>query len=138
MSYGMADVLQAAVYQTLIADLTLDGIVSGAIYDEVPSGTVPTTYVTLGTEMALDRSDATGDGAEHRFTVSVVSGASGFSLAKQAAAAVSDALHRADLSLSRGQLIFLNFDRAKAKRDTANSLRRIDLSFRARVEDDQL
>lgn len=133
MSYGGSAALQAAVYGRLIGDADLSALVGGAIYDAPPAGTLPALYVTLGPEDVRDRSDATSGGAWHRFTVSVISDAAGFAAAKEAAAAVSDALTDAELSLDRGHLTGLHFNRARARRDGA--LRRIDLSFRARLSD---
>ena len=72
----------------------------------------------------------------HRFAVSVVTERAGFGGAKTVAAAVSDALVNADLSLGRGRLVGLWFERAVARRaGKAGRVRRIDLRFRARVED---
>ncbi|WP_343079349.1 DUF3168 domain-containing protein [Ostreiculturibacter nitratireducens] len=135
MSYGVAAALQAAVYQRLMASSALDALVGSAIYDAVPPGTVTGTYVSLGPEDARDRSDKTGQGAEHDFTVSVVTDAAGFQTAKAVAAAVSDALVDATLILSRGRLVGLWFLRARARRVEDGDVRRIDLSFRARVEE---
>ena len=55
---------------------------------------------------------------------------------KAAAAAVSDALVDADLPLTRGHLVSLRFLRAQAARKGPGDTRQIDLTFRARVEDD--
>ncbi|MEL6645110.1 MAG: DUF3168 domain-containing protein [Pseudomonadota bacterium] len=136
MSYGMAAALQAAVYQALVGDAVLSGIVGDAVYDVVPSGPVPGTYVSLGPEDVRDRSDVTGGAAEHRFTVSVVTDAAGFQTAKAAAAAVSDVLVDAALVLERGRLVGLAFEKARARRVQSGDVRRIDMTFRARVEDD--
>ncbi len=135
MSYGVSVALQAAVYQHLLADPSLVALVGSAIYDEVPNGTIPATYVSLGPEVALGRSDGSSAGAEHRFVVSVVSDVAGFATAKGVAIAVSDALDAAELSLARGALVSLRFDRAEASREEAANLRRIDLRFVARVDD---
>ena len=136
MSYGMAAALQGAVYQHLLADTGVSALVGAAIYDALPSGELPQTYVTLGPEDVRDRSDRSGDGAVHRFTVSVVTESAGFGAAKAVAAAIDDALLDADLSLSRGRLVGLWFERAAARRTgKAGRVRRIDLRFRARVED---
>jgi hypothetical protein len=135
MSYAASEALQAAVYQQLSADAGLTALVGAAIYDAMPSGTVPPLYVTLGPEDVRDRSDSTAGGAWHRFTVSVISEAAGFASAKLAAAAVSGALVGADLTLSAGHLVALNFDRARARRESGGQLRRIDLTFRARIDD---
>ncbi|KAJ56579.1 gene transfer agent protein [Actibacterium mucosum KCTC 23349] len=135
MSYGSAAALQAAVYQHLVADAPLDALVSGAIYDAVPGGTLPELYVSIGPEDVRDRSDATGGGALHVFTISVVENGAGFARAKAVSAAVSDALVDASLTLTRGTLVFLRFDRARARRVQSGQSRRIDLSFRAMIDD---
>lgn len=136
MSYGMAEALQSAVYQHLLADAQVGGAVGGAIYDAIPAGDLPQTYVSLGPEEVRDRSDKTSVGALHRFTVSVVTEAAGFGGAKAVAAAITDVLVDADLVLSRGRLVGLWFERASARRSgKAGRVRRIDLRFRARVED---
>ena len=135
MSYGVAAALQAAVYQRLMADTALDALVGDAIYDAVPPGTVTGTYVSLGPEDAKDASDQVGRGASHDFVVSVVTDQAGFQTAKAAAAAVSDALTGAALVLARGRLVGLWFVKARARRVEEADVRRIDLTFRARVED---
>jgi len=135
MSYGVAAALQAAVYQLLIADTAVTNLVGGNIFDDVPPGALPDTYVSLGLEDVRDRSDKSGRGAVHFLTISVVSDAAGFQTAKTIAAAVNDALLGGTLSLTRGSLVYLNFERARARRIGPSDTRRIDLRFRARVED---
>ncbi|MDF0600940.1 DUF3168 domain-containing protein [Psychromarinibacter sp. C21-152] len=136
MSYGVASALQAAVYQHLQADAALAALVGDAIFDAAPAGEVPALYVALGPEDVRAAGDATGAGARHDFTVSVVSGAAGFHAAKAAAAAVSDALVDAGLTLARGRLVRLGFLKARARRAENGTQRQIDLRFRARVEAD--
>jgi hypothetical protein len=136
VSYGVAAALQAAVYQLLAGDAGLAALVGAAVFDVVPAGPVPGTYVSLGPEDVRDRSDKTGRGAEHRFTVSVVTDAAGFQTAKAAAGAASDALLGAGLTLSRGRVVAIEFLAARARRVRAGDVRRIDMTFRARVEDD--
>lgn len=136
MSYAFANALQAAVYQQLRSDAVVSSLIGDAIYDALPVGNVPSLYVTLGPETVRDKSDSSGAGAEHRFIVSVVTDETGFGAAKGVAAAVGDALIDVDLPLSRGRLVGLWFDRATARRTgKAGRVRRIDLRFRARVED---
>ena len=134
MSYAVGAALQAAIYQCLQDDPVLDGLVGDAIYDAVPPGTTTGTYVNLGPEDARDASDKTGDGAIHDFVVSVITDEAGFQTAKAVASAISDALSGAALALARGQLVGLWFLRAKARRVETGEARRIDLTFRARVE----
>ena len=135
MSYGVTSALQAAVYGVLSADAGLQALVGGNVFDAPPGGALPGTYVLLGEEDARGRGDGSAGGAVHDFTVSVVSDAAGFSDAKAVAVAVSDALLGAPLLLARGRVIDLVFRRARARRGASPALRRIDLGFRAWVED---
>ena len=133
MSYGMSAALQQAVYGALVANGPVNSLSGGAIYDALPSGPVPSLYVSLGPERARDRSDQTGNGALHEFPVTVVSDTAGFTGAKALAAAVSDALVDADLTLSRGRLVGLWFVRARAR--IVDTRREVEVWFRARVDD---
>ena len=134
MSYGAAAALQAAVYQALTSDAAIAALVGSDIYDAAPPGTPPGTYISLGGEEVLARNDGTGTGALFRFTVSVITDAAGFAGAKEIGGAISDVLHEAPLSLIRGRLVSLNFERARARRVGTGDQRRIDLRFAARVE----
>ncbi|NBD28508.1 MAG: DUF3168 domain-containing protein [Alphaproteobacteria bacterium] len=136
MSYAVSTALQTAVFQALSDDADVTALVGTDIYDALPAGTVPSLYIALGPERASDASDQTGHGARHDFTVSVVTDSAGFASAKAVAAAVSDALVDAPLTLTRGRLVSLRFRRAKAVRVSPGDERRIDLTFRARVDDD--
>jgi len=131
MSYAAAAALQAAIFSALSAAPALVGI---SIVDAMPPGTVAGTFVLIGPEVAVDQSDGSGAGAEHRLLISVISDASGFMTAKTVAAAVSEALLAGGITLAAGHLVSINFLRAVARRLDAGTVRRIDLSFRARVE----
>lgn len=130
MSYAAAPALQQAVYQHLTAWPALAGV---AIHDAVPPNATG-TFVLIGPEEARDQSDKTGAGAEHQMVISVITDATGFLSIKTIAAEISDALINAALTLSQGQLISLSFLRASARRIEEGVTRRIDLSFRARVQ----
>lgn len=132
MSYGTAAALQAAIYARLVAFPALSGV---SVVDAMPLGGGAGTFVLIGPEEVSDQSDKTGAGAEHRLVVSVISDAAGFQAAKEVAVAVSDALDEAPLTLARGRLVGMQFLRASARRLEEGGIRRIDLSFRARVED---
>jgi hypothetical protein len=134
MSYASAAALQAAIYQQLRGSQALEALVGDAVYDAVPPGQLSGTFVSMGPEEVRDASDVTGGGAEHDFTISVVSDIAGFQTAKAVAAVVSDALIDAPLVLARGRLVGLWFLRARARRGQSGDQRRIDLTFRARVE----
>lgn len=135
MTYAIGESLQMAVYSCLSTDPTLDALVNGAVFDAVPNAP-PDLFVALGPEQAVDRSDKTGNGARHDLQISVVTTRDGYLAAKTAAALVSDALLSSTLLMSRGRVVSMRFLRAKARRDEGEGTRRIDLWFRARVDDD--
>jgi hypothetical protein len=134
MTYALAAALQQAVFQHLSADPAVTASLGSELFDALPSGTLPQIYAVLGGEEVLDRSDFTGKGARHRFTVSVFTRAAGFVAAKEAAAAICDALIGAPLLLSRGRLVGLWFERGSARR-LDDGRRSITLLFVARLED---
>jgi hypothetical protein len=131
MSYAGAAALQSAIFQRLTAATPLAGV---PIHDALPPGGGTGTFVLIGPEEVRDASDKSGLGAEHRFTVSVISDGSGFQAAKTVAVAVSDALVGATLVLTRGRLVHLLFQRARASRIDEGEVRRVDLTFIARLE----
>ncbi len=134
MSYAVSASLQAAVYAALQADSALNALVGDDIFDALPLGALPAIYVSLGPETVREAADGDGGGAWHDFIVSVVTDNAGFQGAKDAAGAISDVLDGAALTLSRGRLVGLWFRKARADRRSGGA-RRIDLTFRARVED---
>lgn len=136
MSYAVSAALQEAVYQRLSNDTDLVNLVGTAIYDVVPSGDVPELYVALGSETVRDNTDCANAGARHDFRVSVISEEAGFKSAKTAAGAASDALTDTWLTLARGRVTSFQFLRAVARRTENGLQRRIDMTFRAWVQDD--
>ncbi|MBN8294183.1 DUF3168 domain-containing protein [Rhodobacter sp. NTK016B] len=134
MSYQSADALQGALYNLLSGDGALTALVPGGIFDAPPPATPQGTYVVLGEEDVIDRSDISGPGAEHRVLVQVVSDAAGFLTAKTAAARIAEILPGAQPVLGTGRVVAIWFYQAQARRAEGASLRRIDLRFRARVE----
>ena len=131
MSYAAASALQSAVYARLTGFPALAGV---TVVDAVAPGNGRGKFILLGPETASDRSDKTGAGAEHQFQVSVISDETGFLSAKVIAGHASDALVGAGLSLTSGMLVSLFFVRAVARRLKEGEHRRIDLTFRARVD----
>ncbi|MDB6181506.1 DUF3168 domain-containing protein [Paracoccus fistulariae] len=137
MSYAAGLALQAAVYQELRADAALTDLVGDAIFDAMPAEAPSGVYVSLGPEEVRDAGDVTAGGSQHDFIVSVLSGtdeSAGFAAVKEAAVAVSEALERQTLPLAKGQLSGIWFLRAKARRVENGAARRIDLTFRARID----
>ncbi|MFV0383687.1 DUF3168 domain-containing protein [Paracoccus sp. (in: a-proteobacteria)] len=137
MSYAASSALQGAVYQHLRGDPALVGLVGDAVFDAMPADAPGGVYVSLGPEDVRDAGDATGAGSQHDFVVSVLSGSDeseGFAAVKAVAVAVSEALDNAGLMLARGHLAGLWFLRARARRAKTGAARRVDLTFRARID----
>lgn len=137
MSYEASGALQAAIYQALRTDPALGALIGDAVYDALPV-TAPTgTYVALGAEDVADAGDMTGRGSRHDFVVSVLSGteaSGGFAPVKAAAAAVVSALEDGVLELDHGHLAGLWFVGARARRADGGAGRRVDMTFRARID----
>jgi hypothetical protein len=133
MSYFAGAALQEAVFRHLREDTELSAL-DLTILDAPPPGSPRGTYVVIGSEDVIDRSDASGPGAEHRFSVTVLSDAAGFAVAKQIAAKLSAALADPPLELSVGRLVGLWFHQAQARRIEGGKGRKIELRFRARTE----
>lgn len=135
MTYAVSSALQKSVFERLASDPSITAKVGSAIYDAVPVGEFPETFISLGAEQVRDASDQTGSGAVHRIDISVRTERPGFAAAKGIAVAVSDALHNADLTLERGRLVYLRFLRADARMTGRGSSREIRMQFNARVDD---
>ena len=139
MTYALSSALQAALYQTLSGDPGLSTLIGAHIYDDpapIQGDGAPGTYVLIGAETAKDAGSATSAGAVHDFSVEVHSDGAGFKQAKEVAAAVCDVLLDAELTLSRGRVVYLRFLRAKSTTAPPPYGRRITLNFRAFVEDE--
>lgn len=137
MSYAAAVALQGAVYQQLQNDVALAEIVGDAVFDAMPVDAPSGVFVSLGPEEAKDAGDMTAPGSQHDFVVSVLSGtdeSAGFGAVKAAAVAVTEALEQGGLMLDVGHLAGLWFLRAKARRVENGAARRVDLTFRARID----
>lgn len=132
MSYTASAALQSAVYQRLTDHVPLVALVGTAIHDALPAGIPPALYVLIGPEDVTARTDTGGAVSVHDFTVSVVTEAAGFSIAKRAAAEICAALE--DVALDAGHLVGLSFANARARRREAGQLREIVLRFRATVD----
>ncbi|AUH34161.1 DUF3168 domain-containing protein [Paracoccus tegillarcae] len=137
MSYAAGVALQAAVYQQLRADVALSDLVGDAVYDAMPVEAPSGVYVSLGPDDARDAGDVSARGSRHDFVVSVLSGTDetdGFGAVKEVASAVSAVLESGETVLAHGHLAGMWFLRAKARRVENGAARRVDLTFRARID----
>lgn len=126
--------LQAAVYARLTQDAAVTALVGSAIHDALPPGIPPALYILLGPEEVRPRHDSGGRGAEHDFTVSVITETAGFSSAKTLADAVCTALEGAALDLDEANVVGLWLRQARARRLDQGNLREIAMTFRARID----
>ena len=134
MTYALGASLQTAVYGRLASDPALDALVAGAVFDTIPDD-APDLFVAIGPERVSGRLDVTGSGAVHDISVSVVTRRGGYFSAKDAAGRVSEALTGSVLAMTRGRIVSIRFLRARTRRDEGEGTRRVDLWFRARVDD---
>jgi hypothetical protein len=131
--------LQAAVYQHLLRDTAVAGLVGGEIFDApLPRGASTATldHITLGEETVRSNDTKTSRGAVHEFLVTVHSQREGFDTAKRVAAAICESLVEAPLVLEEGTLVDLRFVQARAERARAPEKRKVSLRFRAIVDQD--
>ncbi len=138
MSLTLSGDLQAAIYTALSNDSALVALVGTEIYDApLPSGgNLPEgEHVTLGEEISRPFNSATSRGSIHDLAIFVHSTASGFSAAKEVVRAIGNVLDDANLPISGGHMVRLQFLRARARRGVAPELRRIELRFRAVLEE---
>ena len=135
MSGLYSSALQSAIYTVLINDGGVINQLGNAIYDSLPTGQVPSLFAHLGEETVLDRSDKTACLRYHDVTITVVTSAPGFTNAKNAAAAICKALETTNVSLDSGKLIRLQFRLAKALRDDNGTERKVNLVFRAVIDE---
>lgn len=137
MSIKASVALQAAIYQALRADAGVAALVGDAVYDAMPVQPPSGAYIAIGPEDVADAGDMTGDGARHDFIISALSGAEdtgGFGTVKQVAVAVMEALEGGEMDLSHGHLAGLWFVSARARRSENGAGRRVDMTFRARID----
>ena len=134
MSLGNSAALHRAIYDVLANDAGITACVGGHIYDALPAGPLPEVFISLGIEVVNDRSDKTGRGSEHDFIISVITTQPGFLRAKDVAAEIGRALLDRPIDFGDLALVYLTFTRADARRDTDTQTRRIDLGFRARID----
>ena len=139
MSYAMSWPLQQGLYHLFCENALCAQHFAHRIYDAPPpllNETDPDgIYLTFGDEDADDWSTGSDAGAVHTVTLTINAPRRGFAEAKQAAAAVSDAVLGGNLTLSRGRVVNARFVDAKTKRTANDAMRQINLRFRITLED---
>ncbi|ARO14273.1 hypothetical protein BVG79_00921 [Ketogulonicigenium robustum] len=128
MSYTLSLALQQALFTRLT---TTDGL-SLPVHDALPSGTVPPLYIAIGPEDVESLATPDGPITLHQVKISVIATGGGFGTAKGIAAQIITAL-TAPLELPAGHASAPLFQAATAK-STTGADRRIDLTFRIRLE----
>ncbi len=139
MTYALSWPLQEGIFSAICADGACVGFFDHRVFD----GPAPFQgeaeaeglFLTLGDEQARDWSTTSDSGAEHIVVLTVHAPRRSFGEAKQAAAAVSDALLAAPLTLSRGRVVNARFAEARTRRLERDALRQVEMRFRFVVED---
>lgn len=134
MTAGASWALQKGVYETLIADTALTGLLGGPrVFDDVPD-TAAFPYLTIGDDATSEYLTFSDTGFAHAFAVHVWSRASGRGELKQIAAAVIAALHDAPLVLEDNLLVNLGFLSSLALRESDGRTYHGIVRFRAVTE----
>lgn len=139
MTYALAWPLQEAIYGVIGADAACVQFFDQRVFD----GAVPFPveaepeglYLTIGDEQVRDWSTGTDDGAEHIVQLTIHAPRRGFGDAKQAAAAVFEALTAGPYALSRGRIVNVRFLEARTRRAEGDAFRQIEMRFRFVLED---
>ncbi|RMD49139.1 MAG: DUF3168 domain-containing protein [Alphaproteobacteria bacterium] len=134
MSARLGPEVQAAIHAMLSADAAVSALTGGAIHDAPPPGPVPALWVRIGEERVRDASDASGRAAVHEVVVEVSAEAGAFAAAKEAAAAICDALEGRAPALSGASAGPIGFVRAEARR-ARDGRRLVRLVLRLRVDE---
>ncbi len=141
MTYTMSWPLQRALYHLFCENALCVEYFGHRIYDAPPplldEADPDGIYLTFGDEEVDDWSTGSDAGAVHVVRLTVNAPRRGFAEAKQAAAAVSDAVLGGGLSPTRGRVVNAQFVDAKTKRAESDALRQINLRFRITLEDTQ-
>ena len=139
MTYAISWSLQQGIYAMVCNDPDCASSLGNRVFDAAPlqaEGGIPDeVYMTFGDEEVQDWSSGSTNGAIHTISISVHAPRHGFSDAKQAAAAISDAILSGAIPLARGAVVNVRFVDARTVRQEADAFRRIDLRFRITVQD---
>ena len=134
MSTSPLIALRKAIRLRLLSHAPLVAALGGAkIYEEAPQGAV-TPYVLFMDAQMRDWSGAASRGAEHFFTLAVISTERGFGAALAAGQQIADLIDEATLSLDGHRLIDLRFVSMDTKRDSGGRFARVAILFRATTE----
>ncbi|MEM0990721.1 MAG: DUF3168 domain-containing protein [Pseudomonadota bacterium] len=139
MTYALAWPLQQGLYELLTTNAACQAFFGNRVHDAAPpfgpDAAAEGLYLTIGDEEVRDWSTGCDQGAEHFIRLDVHAPRQSYAEAKEAAAAVSDAVLTGPIQLARGALVNARFVDARTARDEAGQLRRIEMRFRIILED---
>lgn len=134
MSASPVIALRKAIRAHLLADAALVAALGGQkVFDEAPRGD-ETPYAIFAETQARDWSADMSRGAEHFFTLAVVSTQRGLNAALSIAQQITSLLDEAPLTLEGHALTDLRFLSLETKRDDKGRFARVALRFRATTE----
>lgn len=132
--------LQGAIVGALKGAAAVSAIVGSRVYDHVPrspaSGEITAAFpfVAISAWQEITDDAECIDGSEVNVTIDAWSRAVGMPEAHRLAAAVKDALHNAELSLTENALVMLDHETTRTLRDPDGITSHAVLNFRAFVE----
>ena len=108
--------VQAAIVAALKADAGVGAVVGDRIYDRAPEG-VAFPYVSIGAETGSPWEGSTLSGWEMVLQIDIWSRKPGAVEARQAMAAVSAALHRAEMTIAGNAFVLCNLESQRTMGD---------------------
>jgi hypothetical protein len=131
---GFESAVQIAVYSALVANVDLDLLVNGRIYDAQPltlgSQALTFPYVTIGEDTHADWSTDTESGDDATITIHTWSRYNGRKEIKEIQGLIYSALHRASLTLSGYALVSIDWISSDSVIDVAGETRHGVQTFR--------
>lgn len=126
--------LQASVYAKLTSTASVNNLVGGRIYDDVPQGTAY-PFIQIGEESIIDNSTKTLQGQSITVNVHVFSEYRGKLEVKNILSAIYDALHDSDMIVDEANLINFRFEFSDIVVESDGITRHGVMRFRAIVYD---
>ena len=138
MTMALSAPLQRALFERLSTAPELAAL-NGRIFDDAPhrAAGVEGVFITLGDERVAPWNTATEIGAAHDAEIRVHGSVRGFLPVKEIAAVVAALIEANPPTPERGAIVTHEFTGARTRREEQGAGRRIDLTFRFVIEDNQ-
>ena len=118
---GAFSEFQSAVYRALMAEPSVAAIVGTRVFDDVPhekeTASTVLPRITIGDQSGDEQGGDSFDAAEMTITLHAWSRSPGRKECLDMISAMIDALHKKDLAVADGVLVYLNYDAHETQKD---------------------